>query len=227
MSSAAQSRANRENATKSTGPRTAAGKAASSRNSLRHGLTSGKYLVADDDPAEFFELLDDLRAEHQPATPTQEILVERLAAAEWKMRRIRFFDAEIVNLRLAFEPLPPKYNQNGRTDPAAWAFHKDACYSNDFTKYARYESGLQREFSRCLRELRALQAATRQPDAIAVNAGPQPYTVAENAGPQSYAVAEKPTSQPDAIPAAAPPPPPPNPPPPKWPKKKNAKSLGG
>jgi hypothetical protein len=39
MASEAQIRANRQNALRSTGPRTAAGKAISSRNAFRHGLS--------------------------------------------------------------------------------------------------------------------------------------------------------------------------------------------
>jgi hypothetical protein len=40
MATPAQIEANRRNARKSTGPKTAAGKAASSRNALTHGLTA-------------------------------------------------------------------------------------------------------------------------------------------------------------------------------------------
>src|ERR1017187_9826370 len=62
----AQTNANRENAEKSTGPRTPQGKAISSRNSLVHGMTSGKFLPPDGDPDEFFQLLDQFRGRFQP-----------------------------------------------------------------------------------------------------------------------------------------------------------------
>ena len=52
MDPEAQMNANRENAKKSTGPRTPEGKATSSRNSLVHGMTSGKFLPPDGDPEE-------------------------------------------------------------------------------------------------------------------------------------------------------------------------------
>src|ERR1039458_4492409 len=55
----AQINANRENAKKSTGPRTAEGKAASSRNRLLHGLRANKHILLDEDPEEFLFLLDD------------------------------------------------------------------------------------------------------------------------------------------------------------------------
>ena len=56
----AQVNANRENAKKSTGPRTAEGKAASSRNRLLHGLRANKHILVDeDDPEDFLILLKD------------------------------------------------------------------------------------------------------------------------------------------------------------------------
>jgi len=53
----AQIRANRENAKRSTGPRTAEGKAASSRNGLSHGLCAEKLMLSGEDPEEFLMLL--------------------------------------------------------------------------------------------------------------------------------------------------------------------------
>jgi hypothetical protein len=40
--------ANRMNAKKSTGPRTASGKARSSMNSLKHGLNASKFIIKDE-----------------------------------------------------------------------------------------------------------------------------------------------------------------------------------
>jgi hypothetical protein len=93
MATEAQTNANRENAKKSTGPRTPAGKAISSRNSLIHGMTSGKFLPPDGDPDEFFQLLDQFRDRFQPFDQFEDALVERLVAAEFKMRSVRYLDA--------------------------------------------------------------------------------------------------------------------------------------
>ena len=49
MSSTAQAIANIENAQRSTGPRTEAGKAASSHNALKHGLTAQTVLLPGED----------------------------------------------------------------------------------------------------------------------------------------------------------------------------------
>ena len=58
MATEAQTNANRQNAKKSTGPRTPEGKNISSRNSLVHGMTSRKFLPPDGDSEEYFQLLD-------------------------------------------------------------------------------------------------------------------------------------------------------------------------
>jgi hypothetical protein len=69
--------------THATGPRTEAGKAASSRNSLKHGLASGTLLLPGEDPAEFAALLQSLIADHVPASATEELLVYDMAKYHW------------------------------------------------------------------------------------------------------------------------------------------------
>ena len=96
MATTAQTNANRQNAKKSTGPRTAQGKTISSRNSLVHGMTSGKFLPPDADPQEFFQLLDRFRNRFQPFDEVEDALVERLVAAEFKMRSVRYLDAGLL-----------------------------------------------------------------------------------------------------------------------------------
>jgi hypothetical protein len=65
-----RARASRINGAKSRGPRTAAGKARSSRNALKHGLCTHKILMfPKKDPWEFDALETALRAELAPATP--------------------------------------------------------------------------------------------------------------------------------------------------------------
>ncbi len=79
-----------------TGPRTEAGKAASSQNSLKHGLASGTLLLPTEDPAEFAALLESLRAEHAPATPTEELLVADMAKHHWLMDRAMRLQSEAI-----------------------------------------------------------------------------------------------------------------------------------
>ena len=161
MATEAQTNANRENAKKSTGPRTQQGKVISSRNSLVHGMTSGKFLPPDADPQEFFLLLDQFRARFQPFDEVEDALVERLAAAEFKMRSVRYLDAGLFHYQAETNPMPEQFNKAGRSNPLAWSFHADSVAYNSFNKLMRYEGCLQREFSRALRELYIVQDERR------------------------------------------------------------------
>jgi hypothetical protein len=80
---------------KSTGPRTAEGKQRSAQNSFKHGLYSKALVLPHECAAEFDELRAKLRAEHQPANTTEEILVDELAQHFWRLRRFRSLEATL------------------------------------------------------------------------------------------------------------------------------------
>jgi hypothetical protein len=83
MSTEAQLAANKANAQHSTGPKTPEGKAASCQNNFRHGFTGQFTVLPSEDPSEYQSLLADLQSEHQPATFTEHVLVERMAQHHW------------------------------------------------------------------------------------------------------------------------------------------------
>jgi hypothetical protein len=177
MATEAQMNANRENAKKSTGPRTPEGKNISSRNSLVHGMTSGKFLPPDGDPEEYFQLLDQFRDRFKPFDEPEATLVERMVAAEFKMRSVRYMDAGIFHYELKTNPMPQHFSEDERTNPLAWAFQCDSAGHNSFTKLIRYEGFLQRDFSRSLRDLFKMQDERRAREAEAVREAetkPQP-----------------------------------------------------
>jgi hypothetical protein len=86
---------NRENAKKSTGPKTAEGKAASSKNALKHGIYSKFACIPGEDPEKLDALREGLRAEHQPASLTEEILVDELAHHYWRIKRYRYLESHM------------------------------------------------------------------------------------------------------------------------------------
>ena len=103
MPSDKQIDANCQNAKRSTGPRTMAGRARSSRNSFKHGLTADQVVIWDEDPAAFESLRDYLNAhfrldvEWRPTDPVAEILVDQLAAHMWRLRRVPQIEAGIYS----------------------------------------------------------------------------------------------------------------------------------
>jgi hypothetical protein len=91
MTTQTQMAANRANAQHSTGPKTNDGILHSSMNNFRHGLAGAFMIPLWESQTEFDELYDALRAEHAPSTPTEVLLVERMAQHFWlSQRAIRF-----------------------------------------------------------------------------------------------------------------------------------------
>jgi hypothetical protein len=86
---------NRENAQKSTGPKTDEGKAASSKNAFKHGIYSDEVVIPGEDVVRYEELLADLRGEHEPATPSKEILVNEMAQHYWHIRHWRKMETQM------------------------------------------------------------------------------------------------------------------------------------
>jgi hypothetical protein len=88
MASAAQVLANRENAKKSRGPVTEEGKQTSSRNNFRHGLTGHGFVFIESEAPEYYDaLLQALQSEYAPSTPSESLLVEKMAQHTWLARR--------------------------------------------------------------------------------------------------------------------------------------------
>jgi|SRR5215469_8762481 len=96
MASPAQIAANRRNAAKSTGPRTADGKAVAARNSLRHGLTAEQIVLFDEAAENFAAFHAELRAAYAPADAVEEELVERIVICAWRLRRAARAEAGLI-----------------------------------------------------------------------------------------------------------------------------------
>ncbi|HTU45627.1 MAG TPA: hypothetical protein VMF91_11230 [Bryobacteraceae bacterium] len=88
MATEAQISANQQNSQHSTGPKTESGKAASCQNNFKYGLTGASFTVLDfEDQDEYDHVLSGLCFEHQPATMTESILVEKMAQSYWLRKR--------------------------------------------------------------------------------------------------------------------------------------------
>lgn len=98
----AQAEARRNNGKRySTGPRTAAGKRASSSNAVRHGLWAKADPVVDtgifaEDPKEFAALRDALHGQYGGATTLLVELVDDLASVLWRLKRVPAIEALLL-----------------------------------------------------------------------------------------------------------------------------------
>jgi hypothetical protein len=96
MSTEKKTASNRKNAQKSTGPKSAAGKAVVSQNARTHGVLSRSLIIEGESQEEFSELLGLLVDEFQPVGLVEHALVERVGIALWRQRRlVRAESAEV------------------------------------------------------------------------------------------------------------------------------------
>ena len=96
--------ANRRNAQRSTGPKTARGKDIAARNSFKHGLLASSAVItlgpAKEKKAEFDALLSGLRDYFGPVGAVEEVLVEEIAVSYWKEKRAQLYENGEVLRRL-------------------------------------------------------------------------------------------------------------------------------
>lgn len=86
----------RLNSQKSTGPKTARGKAIVSQNARKHGLTSRKPpLLAQEDVLGFRQLFQGLMDRYQPTDPIQHHLIEKIAMGIHRQRRLWYAEITI------------------------------------------------------------------------------------------------------------------------------------
>ena len=98
-----QLQANRENARKG-GVKTAEGKAIVKYNALKHGLLAKEAVITVGDgaenPEEFNALLADLKAQLSPEGVLEEMLVEKVAVAYWRLRRACKYEVGLIRNKL-------------------------------------------------------------------------------------------------------------------------------
>ena len=98
MASENQKQANKRNALKSTGPKTIDGKATASLNAMKHGLRSQEVtLLPNEDEEAFYKLRESLLGDFKPEGELENLLVEQVIAASWRLRRILNIETGILN----------------------------------------------------------------------------------------------------------------------------------
>lgn len=155
MSSQAQVVANRANAQLSTGPTSDAGKAKSSLNAVKTGLTGATVLLPSDDVAAYERLVASSFDEWKPETDREKALVQSIADTQWRLLRIPSLESGIYALgRL-------QYAEKFADQPEAIratlldAFIFQAC-QRDLRNLGIQESRLRRQREKDLAELKEL-----------------------------------------------------------------------
>ena len=138
MATQLQNEANRRNSLKSTGPKTAEGKAIASQNAVTHGLFARMPVIPGESEAEFQEYTEHWLEDLKPVGAMEEFLAERIIGIAWRLRRAGQIEANL------FQP-----NESQETQPLG--------------RLNRYENALERSYYRNVKELRALQKERTAP----------------------------------------------------------------
>ncbi len=148
-----QIEANRENGKKG-GVKTEEGKAISKYNALKHGLFSKEILLLEEDEETLLELGKKMRGDLEPASELELMLVDRIVANIWRLRRAMQVEKEMIEddcNGLDWQGKP-------KDKTLGEAFTHDFVNSETYLKFAKYEAGIERGIYRALHELERLQS---------------------------------------------------------------------
>jgi hypothetical protein len=104
MASPAQIAANRANAQKSTGPRSAEGKSASRFNALKHGIDAASIVLPGEDSADYDALVAGYQREYPARCASESFHVETMIRADWQKRRLEKVETELYRTVLSESP---------------------------------------------------------------------------------------------------------------------------
>jgi hypothetical protein len=152
-----QIEASRANGSNSRGPVTAAGKLASSRNAMKHGILSSIVLLPGEDPESFEADAQDLFDEHKPVGPTEQEFVEMMIVARWRRTRIWMMEKTCMAGQLMREYHQAQEPKPSLTTATALAFVTMADNSRTLDLLNRYESRYDRQYFRAHRRLLEVQ----------------------------------------------------------------------
>lgn len=158
-----QLEANRENA-KLGGVKTEGGKAVSKYNAIKHGLLSKEVMLEGEDEESLIELGKKLRIELKPATELELLLVDRIVANTWRLRRVLEVERNRMewrkeynnlNIDLGFEKEPEAHKLKQETRKK----FSEMVINNGIDQILRYETTIERSIYRALHELQRIQSA--------------------------------------------------------------------
>jgi hypothetical protein len=159
MASEAQILANRLNAQKSTGPRTAEGKAAVSQNAVKHGLTARSIVVSGEDPGQFEFHRERMLDELDPVGEVEFSLAERIVGLSWRLKRAEKLQAAAFDSLYAQEghlssETPEESRDAGGDSILGRALARDFADGRVLERMLMYERRIEQSLYRTMAELK-------------------------------------------------------------------------
>jgi hypothetical protein len=160
----------RANGAKSHGPSTAAGRARSSQNALRHGLAvrdaalpTVSVVLDDESPADFQRLLNSYLDEFTPTSPIEVELIETMVSARWRLRRLANIETTLLanEMETTVDDIHNFFADVDREptveDHLAYAF-KLLAGGASLHLLNRYEGTIGRSYARAFKQLQLLRS---------------------------------------------------------------------
>src|SRR5210317_1408877 len=185
MATKAQIKANKANSKKSTGPRTAKGKKAVSKNAVKHGFFTREEVVRDEDQAAFDLYREAMLDEMAPVGVMESSLAERIVSLAWRLRRAERMQDQALKIQIKsdmlylvtrqiqwsfrdFKGLPQEetYPEDDHRSVGRAARNDIASY-RVLDRLMLYERRIENSMHRTMKELRILQAARKAEQARA------------------------------------------------------------
>jgi len=167
MSTQPQILANRLNAQKSTGPKTPKGKAAASKNALKHGLSASHDVIITESQEDYDRHRDSLLAELAPQTPMESILADRIVSLAWRLERAATIQNQTIDAMDEESKHPPfpalarlRTRNREHQDPALTLGRlalKDFSNEKVLDRLLMYERRLENSLYKTTRELQKLK----------------------------------------------------------------------
>jgi hypothetical protein len=144
MTTEAQINANKQNALKSTGPKSIEGKSIACQNSIKHGLLSKDLLARNEQESELNSFREHIYETISPQGTVEGFLVEKLINAAWRLQRLTKIEVDIIGINDSYFR---------KLEDIFWGKRGETLQT-----LSRYETALERNFYKALHELQRLQA---------------------------------------------------------------------
>ena len=202
MATEARINANRVNSQKSTGPRTAEGKAVVAQNAVKHGLFADATVVNGEDQADFDLHRDAMLGEIRPVGVMESMLAGRIVSLAWRLRRAeRMQNQAIDEMIKGLKPSPLQLHLRSTTPAFLRASEEDIHipepkfalgrvakrdWANNrvLDRMMLYERRIESSLYRTMTKLKTLQIMRRieQEDAVEKQSAGQSRSAAEQGG---------------------------------------------
>ncbi len=166
MSSKLQKDANRENAKKSTGPKTTEGKEESSKNATKYGFCAQQDVIKYESQVDYDMLRQELIEDLKPIGPMQYLLADRIVSLTWRLKRAERIQNQTIDIMLEKDAV--KFpSEKSRKDYYTYAWDpnlalgrmasKDFAYDKTLDHLIMYERRIENSLYKTMRELQKLQ----------------------------------------------------------------------